>query len=118
VGIQAKLDMIKLQEETFKQALKRPKDIFDFLLQLQLAQEIELAGVLARKKVALESLEQVQEFVRLSEESAQLARAIISKKQNLGYSWIERQEKIMTDMPAYYKPLEVLDNTVVIYPLK
>ena len=120
VGIQAKLEMVGRQREENRKRKNPLRNLTEALFQIEMANKIELAGALARKKAGQDSLKKAIEFVGLSEETAWLAASLKSKEQSLAdeqYA-IEMGENMLADLPAYLKPIEVLDNTVTIYPLK
>jgi len=120
VGIQAKLETVGRQREENRKRKNPMESITNALFQIEMANKIELAGALARKKAAQESLEKAIAFVGLSEETARLAASLKRAKQSLAEVQfaIEWGEDMLADLPVYLKPIEVLDNTVTIYPLK
>ncbi|KPK75990.1 MAG: hypothetical protein AMJ79_08775 [Phycisphaerae bacterium SM23_30] len=120
VGIRAKLEMIEQQRDENQKRKKPLESITNALFQIEMANKIELAGALARKGAAQVSLEKAKEFVHLCEQEKELAAPLKSYEQSLAEeeAAIDKLEKTLADLPPYMRPIEVLDNTVTIYPYK
>ncbi|HUT28630.1 MAG TPA: hypothetical protein VMX13_02475 [Sedimentisphaerales bacterium] len=121
VGIQAKLIMIKEQDDKIrKESGSHPKGVFDLLFQMRLTQEIELAGALARKNAAQEAHKKALDFSNLAEQAETVRKKLVLDKEQLEkiQNRISDVENKLANPPASMRPVEVVDNKVVIYPIE
>jgi len=115
VGIEAKLSMIKQQYEKIEN-----QSISDFLFQIRLTQEIELAGALARKNAAQSAHKKALDFSNLVEQAEALPQRLEFNQKRLieTQSKISRFENNLDNPPDGMKPIELADSKVTIYPIE
>ncbi|HPS53970.1 MAG TPA: hypothetical protein PLP05_00085 [Sedimentisphaerales bacterium] len=115
VGIQAKLDMIKQQEDKLQTSGACPEGTSDFLFQMRLTQEINLAGALAQKNASESGLKNATTFLTLIEKTTNIPQTLQQKQNRLSNvkSQISNLEQLLAEM----RPVELVDNKITIYPL-
>ena len=121
IGIQAKLDMIKIQDkELAKPGANLPKGAADLLFQIRITQEIELTGASARKKAVMAAKDKASGFVDLLNKADTFGvyLAVKDDKLNRTQRRIEILEKELAYPPEKMRPVELVDNMVVIHPVK
>jgi len=114
IGIRAKLNKIKQFEKIEKERFAR-----DSLHSMQMAEEVELAGALARKNAAQSHREKALAFLNLTGRiSAQQNRLQNNQdKLSSARNTVEHLENELPRMKANVEPVEVVNNEVTIYPL-
>lgn len=127
IGIQAKLDMINQLKQ--KQSKTEEVDGMTFmsggealwsLRKMQMAEEIELAGALARKNAALSYRDKALKFLDLAEKSESLQEQL-NRQQMVLSSYKDDVAKIESRLPqrrADIRPVEVVNNEVTIHPIR
>jgi hypothetical protein len=127
IGIQAKLDMIK----QLKQEQSRPEEVDGMtfmpdggtlwsLDKMRMAEEIELAGALARKNAAESYRKKALKFLDLSEKRDGLWYQLESKRRQLSedQNAIAKQGRRLPQLRMEARPIEVVDNEVKIHPVE
>jgi len=114
IGIKAKLDKIKQFTKT-----ERKDYLLASLHSMKMAEEVELAGALARKNAAQSHREKALAFLDLAEKAEELEHGLRGVEERL--SWTRKEvaklEKQLSQMKTEIKPVEVVNNEVTIYPL-
>ena len=121
VGVEAKLSMIKQQNEKLENQIGNyPKSTSDLLFQMRLTQEIELAGALARKNAAQSIHKKALDFSNLTEQAETLSRKLLLNPEQLKIiqSRISNYESNLANPPGRMIPIEPADSKVVIYPIE
>lgn len=121
VGVEAKLSMIKQQNEKLEnQSGTYPKGTSDLLFQMRLTQEIELAGALARKNAAQSIHKKALDFSNLTEQAETLSGKLTINPEQLKeiQSRISNYENNLANPPDRMIPIEPADSNVVIYPIE
>ncbi|MHC4388907.1 MAG: hypothetical protein ACYSX1_09890, partial [Planctomycetota bacterium] len=116
IGIQAKLDMVKELRKK-KQKKVEADELFWFLFRMRMAEEIELAGALARKNAALAYRDKALKFLDLAEKLESVSEQLEHKRIVLDDPVIERYERRLPQLRADVRPVEVVDNEVTIHPV-
>ena len=87
--------------------------------QMLIAQEVELAGALARRRAieqtretALEIMSHFRELRIARKEKAQIDKQIASHQQT-----IKQKTEVLAEPQRHFKPLNIYDNRVTIYPV-
>ena len=83
IGIQAKIDMINKLEKKYRTEERPFGGLIESLRKMQMAEEIELAGVLARKNAALAYRDKALKFLDLDEKLDSLSAQLFVKQGNL-----------------------------------
>jgi len=119
IGIQAKLNMVKELRKKEQEKVEAD-ELFWFLFRMRMAEEVELAGALARKNAALSFRDKALKFLDLAEKLDSLSAQLFVKQDNLsGYQKsIANLEGRLPQLRADVRPVEVVDNEVKIHPLK
>jgi hypothetical protein len=114
IGIRAKLDRIKEFEKKETERFAR-----DSLHSMKMAEEVELAGALARKDATQSHREKAQEFLDLTGRVSELQNGLQNDQRKLSNTRgdIAKVEKWLSQEKTEMKPVEVVDNEVTIYPL-
>ncbi len=114
-GLDAKIQVI-----TKKVHEAKTKDQLTALISLLIAQDIEMAGALARKHAAESGRSRAEQFYDVKKRRQRTATELDEQKARLDS--IRRRgpemEKRLADPPAMMKPVIVLDNEVVIEPVR
>ena len=120
IGIQAKIDMINKLEKKYHTAERPFGGLIESLRKMRMAEEIELAGALARKNAALAYRDKASKFLDLAEKSKSLSAQLIVKQDHL-HGYQKAIAKIESKLPqerADVRPVKVVNNEVKIHPLK
>lgn len=120
IGIQAKLDMIKQQNEKLhKLDNNSSRGASERIFQMRLEQEVELAGAMARKNAAQLALKKASDYRSLVTKKNQIENALnIKQGQRPGIQHqISRLEKIIENPGIEMKPVELVDNKIIIYAI-
>ncbi len=100
----------------------REKKNFDPMLDNQMLfdVEVELVGALARKNKAETIRQDTIFFVTLADKLDSLAAELKIKQEDINKTReeIKSKENLLTQMPPGFRPVEVIDNKVVISPVK
>jgi len=127
IGIQAKLGMIKKlkQEQTKTEEADGMTFMSDgatlwSLDKMRMAEEIELAGALARKNAGESYREKALKFLDLSEKCDELSVQLDSKRRQLSSDQdkIADTERRLPQLRAEVRPVQVVDNEVKIHPVE
>ena len=119
IGIQAKLDMInRLKEYPIEE--RAFGDWEHSLLKMKMTEEIELAGVLARKNAAESHRKKALKFLDLSEKRDDLRVDLAGKGRQLSddKAAIASIEGRLPQLRAEVRPVQVVDNEVEIHPVE
>ena len=119
IGIQAKLDMIKQQKDKLQKTNgDYPKSTADLLFQMRLTQEIELTGAFARKNAGESALKKATDFLSLVEKIKGIKETLGEKRKQLASLQLKipRLEKILAESFRDMRPVELVDDTIFIYP--
>jgi len=118
VGIGAKLDMIKQEQEKVKtRETEAAKEASNLLFQMRMSQEIELAGALARKGAAESALKKASNFADFSERTQKLTELLKELHEKLPFveRSIANHEEILRNPQEDIRPVELADNKVIIH---
>jgi hypothetical protein len=90
------------------------------LSSMQMAAEIELAGALARKNAALSHRTKALDFLDLAEKHGAVSAKLADKQNQLqdAQRSVEKYEARLPQLRADVRPVEVVDNEVVIHPVQ
>jgi hypothetical protein len=83
-------------------------------------QDIELAGILARKNAAEDNRDQAKRYYDLLKQMEEARRIIQSElpKVKAATRQIDRYESILANPPEEMRPVKVIDNKVIIHPVQ
>jgi archaellum component FlaC len=118
--IRAKHGAVQFQKDMLEQTYDgNPKEVLDFLLQMRLTLEIELAGATKRREMTDRYLNVATRFMTLAKRTAELPGILKLKQQDLANlpRRIKEGEDILADPPVNMQPVELADNKIVIYPI-
>ncbi|MHC4260800.1 MAG: hypothetical protein ACYSTF_10400 [Planctomycetota bacterium] len=107
IGIQAKLDMVKELRKKEQEKVEAD-ELFWFLFRMRMAEEIELAGALARKNAALAYRDKALKFLDLAEKLDSLSTQLEHKRIVLSdpQVHIEQFERRLPQLRADVRPVE------------
>jgi len=119
IGIQAKLDMVKRLSKK-EQKNVEADELFWFLFRMRMAEEIELAGTLARKNAALAYRDKALKFIDLAEKLESVSEQLEHKRIVLSdpQEEVARLESKLPQRRADVRLVEVVNNEVKIHPVK
>lgn len=121
VGIKARL--AKIKELTEKEHQKKTVDheVQGALSRMQMAAEIDLASALARKEAAQSFCKKAADFIALKKKRQRASREVKENQDELAYSRraVSRYEEVLAKLQAAdIPPVELVDNEVVIHPVR
>jgi chromosome segregation ATPase len=118
IGIQAKLDMVKELRKKEQEKVEAD-ELFWFLFRMRMAEEIELAGALARKNAALAYRDKALKFLDLAEKLESLEDELNGQQMTLSSDKrdVAKMESRLPQLRADVRPVEVVDNEVTIHPV-
>jgi hypothetical protein len=94
--------------------------LYATLMQMLIEQETDLAGALARQKEIELQIAHINEFTQTYSKRSALRRerSSLNSNKNTALKQIQESEQTLADPPAELLPVELLENKVIIYPVR